>query len=112
MATKKRDRDMIMTYAVCGFFTLALLIIDIILARWSEMTGLILTGILLLHVFFAYTWYQVPATMDDPDNRWRIINVVMAAACIAAVMFHRADRVGDEMFRDDVEKNKVENAAP
>lgn len=112
MATKKRDSDVIMTYAVCGLFTLALLIIDIALARWSEMTGLILTGILLLHAFLAYTWYKVVNTMYDPDNKWRWANIIGAVICIAAVMFHRADRVGDEMFRDDVEKNKTENAAP
>lgn len=112
MATKKRDSDKKMTYLVCGLFTAALLAVDIILGRWSEMSAIILVGIVLLHVFFTYTWSKVIDTMDDPDNKWRWANIIGAVICIAAVMFHRADRVGDEMFRDDVEKNKTENAAP
>lgn len=112
MATERKHGDKKMTYLVCGFFTAALLFIDFKYGRWSEMSGWILTGIILLHAFLAYTCYQVVVTMDDPNNRWRVTNIVMIFVCIAAVMFHRADRVGTEMFWDDVDKNKTENPAP
>lgn len=112
MATVRKDTDKRTTYLVSGLLTAALLFIEFKYGRWSEMSTLVLIGIIALHVFFAYTWYKVVKTMQDPNNGWRIANIVMAFVCIAAVMGHRAAQVEDKMFRDDVEKNKVENAAP
>lgn len=112
MATERKDSDKKMTYLVCGFFTAALLFIDFKYGRWSEMNYFVLGGIIALHAFLGYTWFKVADTMQDPNNGWRIGNIVMAVVCILAVLFHRSDRVGDKMFKDDVLKNKVENAAP
>lgn len=112
MATKRKDGDKKMTYLVCGLLTAVLLFIDIKYGRWSEMNGWILAAIFAAHAFLIYTWYQVVKTMQDPDNTWRITNIVTIFVCILAVMFHRADRVGTEAFWDDVEKNKTEIPAP
>lgn len=112
MATVRKDSDKKMTYLVSGLLTAALLFIEFKYGRWSEMSTLVLIGIIALHAFFIYSWIMVVDTMQDPNNGWRITNIVMVFFCIAAVMFHRAAQVEDKMFRDDVEKNKIENAAP
>lgn len=112
MATVRKDTDKRMTYLVSGLLTAALIAIELFFGRWSEMSTLVLIGIIALHAFFIYSWIKVVDTMQDPNNGWRIANIVMVFLCIAAVMGHRAAQVEDKMFRDDVEKNKVENAAP
>jgi hypothetical protein len=113
MGKKIRDDEKLMTIVVCGIFTLGLIILELVYGMFSQMNGFMWLAVIVLHILLGYCWFVVLKNMYDPNfDKWRGFNIGIAIVTIIVVLGHRSDKLGTIEFWKEVEKNKIENAAP
>lgn len=110
MSIQKRDDEKVMTMAVCGIFTGALLIVLLTAGNLFHM-GFGLSVLAFAAVgACAYAWYQLLKNMDDPNkDYWRWLCILFAIVAIVTIMGQRGAWLGNKQLNQDVEKAKVES---
>lgn len=113
MGLKKRDDEKLVTILVCALFSIVMLACLFFAGHIGMMPGFLKWVMGVCIAATAYSWIVVVRNVYDPNyDKWRYWNIAFAIAVILIVMGNRAGWMEDKMFRDDVEKNKIENAAP
>lgn len=110
MSTQKRDDEKVMTIAICGIFSGALLIVLLTAGNLFHM-GFGLSALAIVAIVgCGYSWYQLIKNMQDPNkDYWRWLCILFAIAAICIIMGQRGAWLGDKEFEQDVNKAKVES---
>jgi hypothetical protein len=103
MVTKAQDKKEEISFIVlgCGAFSLALILVDIFVAKWSKMEAWVIIPVILLHIGTLYSWIKAINTWNDPNkNYWRKWVIGLAILALLIILFHNAGWVENARFWD------------